>query len=126
MRVAIFFSLLLVGCGKEADVVLELRRAVPTSQLTVGICDMEHPEDCDAVESVDHQGDVTEFGIYLDAPIDPPLSVHLAAFSPVACGIVELDPALVSDRVIVQFPSTDGADLVLTCDGCRLVECPDN
>jgi hypothetical protein len=114
--------LVLAACASEADLVLELRRAVPASELTVAICDVEHLDDCEP-KSVNHEGDVTELGIYLDAPIVPPLTVQLTATSPQACGIVEFE--LTPDHVIVQFPSENDADLVISgCDGCRLVECP--
>jgi hypothetical protein len=124
MRIA-FLLLLTAGCASEADLVLELRRAIPAQQLYQAVCDAEHPESCDELIDVAHDGPTSELGIYLDSTIAPPLTVRLGSGSPRSCGDIEIDPALAPDLIVVQFPETDGADLVVEqCPQCRLVECP--
>ena len=122
MLVAVF-----AGCRSEADLVLELHRTDISTTASIVICDADSPVDCDGTLRTVRfaaQATVHRLGIYLDEPIAPPLSVKLQPNTPTTCRIVDVDPAAESDDIIVRFPSTDGADLVVEhCSTCNQRPC---
>ncbi|HUQ03136.1 MAG TPA: hypothetical protein VM261_11625 [Kofleriaceae bacterium] len=122
----VFFTTMLVACASEADVVLELHRVSTGSELAVGVCDMDHPDDCLNLRGLVRDRTVVELGIYLDAPIEPPLTVNVLNFDPQTCNIVEFDPAIERDVLVIQLPESESESLAITgCSNCVQRECPD-
>jgi hypothetical protein len=125
MRAALFV-IVLAGCTSEADVVLEMHRVSTGSELTVGLCDMDHPDDCRTLRGLARDLTVVRLGIYLDAPIAPPLTVHVVNFDPRTCNIVDFDPALEPDVLVIQLPASESGALAISgCSSCVQRECPD-
>jgi hypothetical protein len=128
MRPLLLMSvLLLVGCSSEADVVLELHRATPSSFLMVTACDADHLDECETSPPITAEfGDdlVSRLGIYVDGPIAPPLRVKLLHTTPGTCRYLEMSD---DERgtVEVVFSESPNADLAIdSCETCTQLVCP--